>query len=194
MEHLILIKHAMPHIDTSKSSRYWELSPEGRQNCIPLAEAIKTYSPQQMITSDEPKARDTGQIIANHLNIPCSPAPNLHEHDRQNAPFIANKAQWRKIIQTFFAQPNDLIFGNETATQARERFTQAIHHTLTNHTGTFAITTHGTVISLFVAQKNKTNGFDLWCRLTLPSAVILNRTTFEFIDVIENIDNNLSTT
>jgi len=193
MEHLILIKHAMPKIDTSKSSRHWELSPEGRQSCIPLAEAIKTYSPQQMITSDEPKARDTGQMVANHLNIPCSSVPNLHEHDRQNAPFITDKIQWHNTIQTFFNQPNALIFGNETATQARERFTQAIHHTLTNHTGTLAITTHGTVISLFVAHQNKTNGFDLWRRLTLPSAVILNRTTLEFIDVIEKIDNDLYT-
>jgi len=194
MEHLILIKHAMPHIDPSKSSRTWELSPEGRQSCIPLAEAIKTYLPQQMITSNEPKARDTGQMVANHLNIPCALAPNLHEHDRQNAPFITDKTQWRNLIQTFFAQPNDLIFGNETATQARERFTQAIHHTLAHHTGTLAITTHGTVISLFVAHQNNTNGFALWSRLGLPSVVILNRNTFELIDVIEKMDNDLFTT
>jgi broad specificity phosphatase PhoE len=64
---------------------------------------------------------------------------------------------------------------------------QAIDHALTNHTGNLAITTHGTVISLFVAHKNNTNGFDLWQRLNLPSFVVLNRTTFELIDVIEKI-------
>ena len=113
----------MPHINTSKSSRDWELSPEERQSCIPLAEALKPYSLQQMITSDEPKARDTGQITANHLNIPCTIAPKLHEHDCQGAPFLSDKTEFHTIIKTLFDQPNDFIFGNETASQACERFT-----------------------------------------------------------------------
>lgn len=177
----------MPHIDTTQSSRNWELSAEGRQSCIPLAHALKTYAPQHMITSDEPKARDTGQTVAQHLHIPCITVPNLHEHDRQGVPFMPNKTKWQNTIQAFFNQPNDLIFGNETATQAQKRFTKAIEHTLTQYTDPLAIATHGTVISLFVAHKNNIPAFDIWQRLGLPSCVILNRTTFELIDVIEKV-------
>lgn len=178
----------MPHIDTSKSSRDWQLSPEGRQSCIPLAEALKPFSPQQMLTSTEPKAHSTGQIVANHLNIPCETTPNLHEHDREGAPFFSDKTEWHAIITTFFNQPNDLTFGNETATQALERFTQAIDQVLSNHAGTLAIATHGTVISLFVAHKTNTNALDLWHRLGLPAVVVLNRETFECVDIIAKID------
>jgi len=188
MSHLILIKHAMPQIDTTKSSRDWILSPEGRQSCRPLAEKIQPYAPLQMITSDEPKAHDTGKIAADHLNIPCTTRPNLHEHDRVGVPFISDKTKWHATIQTFFVQPNDLIFGNETATQAKDRFTNALNQVLTEFTGTLAIATHGTVISLFVAHHNNTSGFDIWSQLTLPSFVVLNRNTFKLLEIIGQIE------
>lgn len=187
MNHLILIKHAMPHIDTAKSSRDWELSPEGRQSCLPLAEAIRSYSPQHMVTSDEPKAHETGQIVADHLRVPCTTLPNLHEHDRQGVSFIPDKTKWHALIQTFFAQPDDLIFGNETANQARDRFAKALENTLTQYPGNLAVATHGTVISLFVAHKNNASAFDLWSRFDLPSFIVLNRNTFKIVNIVGKI-------
>ncbi len=45
---------------------------------------------------------------------------------------------------------------------------------------------HGTVNSLFTAQHNDIDVYDLWLRLKLPSIVILDLASFQLDDVIED--------
>ena len=184
---LILIKHAMPQIDEAKSAADWPLSERGRASCLDLAEALRPYKPDLFVTSDEPKARETGQLSAEHLRLPWSPVSNLHEHDRKGVPFTRREI-WHATLKTFFARPNDLILGNETANQARLRFSRAVEAVVETHPHkTIAIATHGTVISLFVAQKTRTNGFNLWQRLGLPSYVVLNLPDYKLHTLAERM-------
>ena len=107
---LILIKRAMPQVDETKSSSDWQLSERGRASCRHLAEALRPYKPALFVTSEEPKARETGQLSAEHLQILWSPVPNLHEHDRKGVPFTRREI-WQATLKTFFARPDDrLIF------------------------------------------------------------------------------------
>ena len=46
----------------------WKLSDEGRRACVPLADEIASHSPALIITSDEPKAIETGRLVAERLN------------------------------------------------------------------------------------------------------------------------------
>ncbi len=188
MNHLILIKHAMPQIDETKSASDWRLSERGRASCLFLADALRPYKPDLFITSEEPKARETGRLSAEHLHISWSPAPNFHEHDRNGVPFIPDREIWHTAVKTFFARPNDLIFGRETANQARIRFTRAVEKAVETHPRkTIAIATHGTVISLFVAEKTRTDGFDLWKRLNLPAYVVLDLPDYSLNAIVEQI-------
>lgn len=187
MNHLILIKHAKPQIDKTQSAPDWHLSDSGRASCTPLAEALRPYKPDLLITSEEPKARETGQLVAEHLQIPYTSASNLHEHDRKGVPFIPQET-WYTTVKTFFARPNDLTFGNETANQARLRFTRAVKKAVKTHPHkTIAIATHGTVISLFTAQKTRTNGFDLWQQLDLPSYVVFDLPDYNLNTIVTQI-------
>ena len=184
---LILIKHAMPQIDETNSASDWQLSEHGRASCRPLAEALYPYEPDLFVTSDEPKARETGRLCADHLQIPWSPVPNLHEHDRKGVPFMRREI-WHAVLKTFFARPDDLIFGNETANQARLRFRRAVETVVETHPHkTIAIATHGTVISLFVAEKTRTKGFELWQRLDLPSYVVLDLPDYRLNAIAERV-------
>jgi len=187
VSHLILIKHAMSQIDETKSAPDWLLSDSGRASCTPLADALHPYKPDLLITSEEPKAHETGQLVADALQIPYSSAPNFHEHDRKGVPFIPPET-WHTTVKTFFACPSDLIFGNETANQARRRFTQAVEKAVKTHPHkTIAIATHGTVISLFVAQKTRTNGFDLWLQLNLPSYAVFDLPDYKLNTIVTQI-------
>lgn len=187
MNHLILIKHALPQIDKTKSAPDWHLSDSGRASCTPLAEALRPYKLDLLITSEEPKAHQTGQLVAEHLQLPYTSAPNFHEHDRKGVPFISQET-WHTTVKTFFARPNDLIFGNETADQAHLRFTRAIEKAVKTHPHkTIAIATHGTVISLFTAQKTRTNGFDLWQQLNLPSYVVFDLPDYNLNAIVTQI-------
>ena len=69
-----------------------------------------------------------------------------------------------------------LVFGNETAVQARERFETAVSHlTQTHPQETIILTSHGTVLTLFISQHNPTlNAFQFWQALTMPQAFVLS--------------------
>jgi len=188
MAFLVLIKHALPEIEVDRSSRDWVLSDDGRKQCVLLAEMLKAYAPDVCVTSDEPKAQETGRLVANQLTLPWVTMPNLHEHDRSGVPFMDDRDAWHKVVRGLFRRPEDLVFGRETAIQAQDRFLPAVEHVLEAHPDqTVAVASHGTVISLFVAGKAGVDGFDLWQRLGLPSFVVLSIPSFEIIDVVGEI-------
>lgn len=172
--HLILVKHSLPEIVPSIPAKQWHLSSTGRQRCEQLAVRLKEHSPDILITSDEPKAQETGQIVANLLGTPCTTAPNFHEHDRSNVEHFPAEEQFDKRVAHFFAHPHCLVFGQETADDAHARFADAVSTAITQYpTRTVAIVAHGTIISLFVARACGIEPFSLWKRLGLPSYVTL---------------------
>jgi broad specificity phosphatase PhoE len=172
--HLLLIKHSLPVPIPGINAHDWQLSDEGRRRCDALSRRIAPYAPTSIVTSLEPKARETGDLVGRALNVPVESAPDLHEHDRTGVPYLG-KEEFESTIRAFFDRPNDLVFGHETAHEAESRFSRAVEETLARHaTGTIAIVTHGTVISLFVAAKFRLNPFSLWRRLALPSFVVVS--------------------
>ena len=188
MPNLILVKHAQPDIDPLTDARNWHLSAAGQSSCVPLAARLATYHPTVVISSDEPKAVETAQIVAARLNIPTRVASGLHEHDRQGMGLLP-RTQFEAAIKLFFTKPDELVYGNETATQARTRFSAAVVQVLADHPNTdVAIVAHGTVISLFVAEATSIDPLGLWRRLGLPSFVALLLPKYDLIEVIDGIE------
>lgn len=174
MPNLILIKHSLPEIIENIPAREWHLSDEGRRRCENLAEAVSRYQPQIIVTSLEPKAIETGQLLAGSLHVPISSAPNLHEHERQHVPFSSREV-FEASVLSFFQNPGLRVMGAETADEAHARFAEAVWGVVAAHpTENLAIVAHGTVISLFVASLVGIAGFDLWKRLGLPSFVVIS--------------------
>lgn len=188
MSKLILVKHARPVLVSGKPPNSWLLSAEGRKSCAALAERLREHQPDIIITSSEPKANETGLLVSEALGIPFETAPGLHEHERSATPIIGDTAEWEALVEDFFARPDELVFGDETATQARERFSNAMSVVLDQHPDeTLAIVCHGTVISLYTAQVAEIDPFPLWQRLGLPSYVVLSRPDLEILEVVEKI-------
>jgi broad specificity phosphatase PhoE len=85
----------------------------------------------------------------------------------------------------FFASPERLVFGNETALQAGARFRSAIQTVLHLHAErTVAVVTHGTVLSLFVSELTGCDGFELWSKLSLPACVVLDVESRRLLELI----------
>ncbi len=180
---LILVKHSLPEIVPGIVAREWQLSSEGRERCIFLAERLALHAPARIIASDEPKAVETGQILARVLGKPFRTAPNLHEHDRRNEPYDRDKAAFEAKIEAFFAQPDQRIYGAESASQACQRFAAAVEAALAPVTDSaVAIVAHGTVISLYLAHVVGVDGFAQWKRLGLPSFVVIDRDSAQIVD------------
>ena len=173
--HLILVRHAAVQVDPAIPSHQWPLTADGRSTTHQLAHQLKSYQPSRIITSEEAKAQATGAALAEVLHLPTKTAPGLQEHDRRGVPYFENKADFVKVVANFFAHPDELVFGRETAVQATTRFTQAVNRELeANPDATFAIVSHGTVLTLFICQHNpELSPMQFWQALTLPCAFIL---------------------
>jgi len=174
MNKLILVKHSLPEILPEIPASEWHLSAEGRLRCQALADELAGHAPDFIFSSQEPKAEKTGQIIAQQLVKPLSIVSGLHEHERKTVRFT-NEEQFIANVKEFFEQPDALVFGEETAAQALKRFSSAVDQLISqNRDQNLVVVSHGTVITLFVANNCDIEPFPFWSRLDLPSFVVLS--------------------
>lgn len=176
MRTLLLIRHSAVAIDPERPSREWTLSAEGRARCTDLALELTRHDPGVFVSSVEPKAGETAQLLAEALGRPWTTAEGLHEHRRDSVPYFASRATFEAAVAQFFARPDEPVLGEETAVQARHRFISAVDKVLAAHpTGNVAIVSHGTVITLFLSYYNPhLEPFSLWRSLTLPCYFVVS--------------------
>ncbi len=174
MSTLILVKHSLPEIVENIPAREWKLSLEGRKRCKKLADRLTIYKPDRIVSSVEPKARETAELIAEELGLSVVVIEDLHEHDRRQVGFLP-KEKFEELVHEFFARPDELLFGSETADQAYARFQSAVDLVLSQFPNqVIVVVAHGTVISLFVSRFTGLSGLSLWKELGLPSFVVLD--------------------
>lgn len=174
MKQLIFVKHSNPEIVEHVPAREWELSEDGRVRAKFLADKLKPYQPEVIVSSVEPKARQTAEILGAELGLTSHVMKGLHEHDRSRAPFYS-KEEFQALVREFFAKPGMLVFGDETAEQALTRFRESVNAVLkTYEDKKLVVVAHGTVISLFVSKLTGVDGYLIWKDLGLPSFVFLD--------------------
>jgi broad specificity phosphatase PhoE len=77
-------------------------------------------------------------------------------------------------VKNLFANPDQIVFGDETANQALARFSNALSGVQKlQKNKNLVVVCHGTVISLFVAHYNDLDPFKVWQSLGMPSFVVL---------------------
>lgn len=186
---LLLVKHSNSNHNPHQLSHEWGLTDEGIKRCQPLATHIAPYKPRRLFASTMQKAQHTAQLVSQELdNIPIIENPHLEEHSRKsNAPYGSNET-FHRLVRQMFEQPDMLIFGDETANQARQRFSEGVEAVLkqTDPDENIVIIAHGTVNALFTAQHNTIAIYDLWIRLKLPSIIVLDLPSFTLDTVIED--------
>ena len=180
---LVLIRHAQTQIDPEVPSKRWRLTEGAYADLKVLAGRLEPHSLHHIVTSEEHKAQETGRVVAEALDIPCTTAPGLHEHERGGVPYM-DPERWQRTLSTFFKEPDRLVFGTETATEARERFEGALRRVLETHDEAPAVVSHATVMSLFVAHHNNLDAYTFWQGLNMPSLVVLSLPSFELRDVV----------
>lgn len=187
MQRLILVKHSLPEIRPEVPPAKWELGEEGRRRCIPLAAVLARYEPDGVISSQEPKAAETARLTAQALDLPVHTFPNLHEHRRTSTEYSTPEV-FQERMERFFAEPEQLVFGEETAIQAEVRFTTALQEALQAFPFERpVVVSHGTVISLYVARIAGREPYELWQSLGLPSVVVLKGSGLDMVEVIPKV-------
>ena len=189
---LILVRHSLPEMVTGVPASKWHLSAEGRRRCAALAERLAAYEPAAVVSSQEPKAVETGQIVAETLELPFETAPGLHEHQRGVVRGIGSREAFEVQITRFFAQPDELVLGYETADEAHARFARAITQTIGRHAvSNLAIVSHGTVMTLLITRANRIDPIPFWQSLGLPSFAVLSRPNLSLLELVEGVESNI---
>jgi len=186
--HLVLVKHSLPAIDRDRPASRWTLSPEGRRHAASLADHLTRFAPAVVHASPEPKALETATIVAGRLDVPVETVTGLEEHARDEEP-LTTPDDFRMRARRLFAEPDRVVFGSESATAARLRFTRALMGVVAGRpAGDLLVVSHGTVIALFVAAATGVEPFGFWNRLGLPSFVVLSLPGLEIQRVEWRID------
>ena len=187
MRKLILVRHSLPVVTGNQTPSHWQLSPEGRHRCGRLAELLADYHPSVIVTSTEPKAIETGQIVGERLGVPVGITANLHEHERPGTD-LGTLEQFQAKVARLFEHPGELIFGAETGDEACERFSAAIDGVMNGHpAGNVAIVSHGTVMTLFLANATGIDPIPFWKDLGLPAFVALSYPELSLLDVVASV-------
>jgi broad specificity phosphatase PhoE len=169
---LILVRHSVPEIKREVPAAAWQLSAEGTARAAAFARHLDAGSATTVFASEEPKALETARALGGAWALPVEAVPGLQEHERPAAQFLSRDA-FEERIRQMFARPRELVFGTETAEQARRRFTVALMRLVARSSDDVIAVSHGTVMTLFVAQAAGVEPFAFWKSLDMPSAVTL---------------------
>ena len=184
---VILIKHAEAVLTAEVTAEHWQLSDRGRQQCLPLADRLAPHSPSIILSSTEPKAIETGQLISRRLKLPFDTALGLHEHDRSNVALVPRE-HFEQEMRRFFINPHDLVYGRESAEETKSRFLASVARVCReNPAGNLGLVTHGTVIALLLAAANQRDPFDLFRQLATPSFAIVEPGTWRIQTLVTDI-------
>lgn len=167
---LILVRHAEPAVDPATSPSTWRLTEASRSAAAALAEQLAGFAPVAAVSSPEPKALETAQIIARRFGLPVAIDTGLVELHRPGLPF-GTRAEFEARMASFFRAPNEPFFGGESANEARARFVAALARFPQRP---LLVGTHGTMLSVYVAEVAGLDAFDLWRGLAMPEAFVLS--------------------
>lgn len=182
MRKLILVRHSISKIEPEIPPHHWGLTEQGKALCLLLADKLSIHQPELIITSEETKARQTGELIAATLKIPCQTGKDIHEHRRQGGK-IATREEFVSLVSDLFAQPDRLVFGLETGTEALARFSSALEKVMEdNPQDCLAVISHGTVMAMYYGMITGEDPFTFWQGLGLPAFYVLQWPGGEVLD------------
>ncbi len=185
MRKLILVRHSLPEMVTGVPASEWHLSPEGGRRCVALAGRLAAYDLGAVVSSHEPKAVETGQIVAETIGLPLDTAIGLHEHERGVVRDLGSPEDFRAQVARLFKHPDELVLGYETADEAHARFVLAVDSALERWPATsLAIVSHGTVMTLFIARAAGLDPVPFWKSLTLPCFAVLSLPDLELLEMV----------
>ncbi len=186
-ELLVLAKHARPDVDPTRPAHEWTLGVDGLEASLRLAERLRPTGIDLVISSTEPKAVESGRLVAQTLDLDWQTGHDLHEQRRHSAGYLPGPL-FEASIKRLFAEPASVVFGEESADRAAARFDAGLAalRKVHRHRG-LAVVAHGTVIALHLERRYGLDGFAAWKRLGTPSFVVLDRRSHTVVELVASI-------
>jgi broad specificity phosphatase PhoE len=155
MSLIYFITHPEVTIDPAVKIPDWNLSEVGILRAQHMLNQPWISTIQTIFSSEERKAHQTAEIIAQHLQQQVFTDSQLGEIDRSASGFIP-EPEFNMVVSQFFARPQQNIRGWEKATHAQERISRTFQTIIDTHPNqNIAIVSHGGVGGLLVCHLKK---------------------------------------
>lgn len=179
----VLIRHAQSAPNSDSHQSEWGLSADGEQSCQELATVLKQLQVTHIFTSHEAKAISTGKLTAQHMQLSHSVFAGLEEQNNDGVGWFETAAEFKAAVQTLFEQPDQAVFGPESATQAGARFQASLNQIAQQHNNhdCLAVVTHGRVMTSFLQLNGIADPVAFWRSLTFPDCVTISWPEAEII-------------
>ncbi|WJH41997.1 phosphoglycerate mutase family protein [Aliirhizobium terrae] len=145
----LYITHPQVRIDPDVPVPQWGLSDLGRERTERAAALGWAKQIGRVISSDETKAIETADILAEAAGVPIEIIEGMHENDRSATGFLP-PPEFEAAADWFFANPSESFKGWERAADAQARIVAAVDAILADHDPTvpIAFVGHGGVGTL----------------------------------------------
>ncbi|MBT5266430.1 MAG: histidine phosphatase family protein [Rhodospirillaceae bacterium] len=146
------ITHAEVNIDPGRPVAEWDLSPEGAQRMCALQDRSWIKSLVSIHSSNEPKAYQSAEILANAVGLGIKTNAGLREHDRSSTGYLPRE-KFEEMLHAFFRYPEVTVRGWKPAVVEQTRVVTCVETILeSDPDGDIAIVSHGGVGALLMAH------------------------------------------
>ncbi|EJZ22114.1 phosphoglycerate mutase family protein [Rhizobium sp. Pop5] len=128
----LYITHPQVKIDANVPVPKWGLSDVGAARALKAAESGWAKQLRRIISSDETKAIETAEILAEASGARIEIVHGMHENDRSATGFLP-PPQFEEAANWFFANPEESFKGWERAIDAQRRIVEAVNSVLATH-------------------------------------------------------------
>lgn len=173
MTKLYLVRHAWPEVRPGVPPDQWPLAVQGQAAATGLGRSVRGDGIVAVRSSEEIKAAETAELIADALDAACGTDPDLGEV-RQRA-WVEDG--YEATVERFFSQPDRSPDGWERAADAQARFAGAVgRFAETLGGGHGLVVAHGLVLALYLARFRGQAVVDLddWRAVRLPDLAVVD--------------------
>lgn len=145
----LYITHPQVRIEPDVPVPRWGLSAKGRERAIQAAQADWARRLKRIVSSDETKAVETAEILAQATGLTVEVVDGMGENDRSATGFLPPE-RFQEAADWFFAHPTESFRGWERAADAQARIVSRVDAVLKDHgtAGPIAFVGHGGVGTL----------------------------------------------
>jgi broad specificity phosphatase PhoE len=147
------VTHPEVEVDPAVPVTRWGLSSTGRTRVKAMLRQPWVRDVGRVVSSEETKAVETAELLADHLGLDVEVRPGTGENDRSATGFLPPD-EFEATADRFFARPEESVRGWERAVDAQDRIASALQDLLEAWTcDSTVVVGHGGVGTLW------------WCRL-----------------------------
>lgn len=128
----LYITHPQVRIDPVVPVPEWGLSDVGRARAETAAAAPWVRQIRRILSSDETKAIEAADILAQAAGVTVEIVEDAHENDRSATGFLP-PPEFEKAADWFFAHPDQSFHGWERAIDAQARIVAVVKRVLADH-------------------------------------------------------------